>query len=75
MGQEATVRTGHGTTGQFQIGKRVRQACILSPFLSNLHAEFITRNMPGWMNHKLKLRLPGEIATTSNMQMIPLSIA
>ena len=74
VGQEATVRTGHGTTDQFQIGKRVHQTYILSLCLSNLYAEFIMRNMPSWMNHKLKLRLPGEISTTSNMQMIPLSV-
>ena len=43
-GQEATVRTGHGTTDWFQIGKRVRQGCILSPCLFNLHAEYIMRN-------------------------------
>ena len=43
-GQEATVRTGHGTTDWFQIGKRVCQDCILSPFLSNLYAEYIMRN-------------------------------
>ena len=42
--QEATVRTGHGTTDWFQIGKGVRQGCILSPFLFNLHAEYIMRN-------------------------------
>ena len=40
-GQEATVRTGHGTTDWFQIGKGVRQGCILSPCLFNLYAEFI----------------------------------
>ena len=40
-GQEATVRTGHGTTDWFQIGKGVRQGCILSPFLFNLYAEYI----------------------------------
>ena len=39
-GQEATVRTGHGTTDRFQIGKAVRQGCILSPCLLNLYAEF-----------------------------------
>ena len=42
-GQEATVRTGHGTTDWFQIGKGVRQGCILSPCLFNLHAEYIMR--------------------------------
>ena len=43
-GQEATVRTGHGMTGWFQIGKGVRQGCILSPCLFNLNAEYIIRN-------------------------------
>ena len=43
-GQDATVRTGHGTTDWFQIGKEVRQGCILSPCLFNLHAEYIMRN-------------------------------
>jgi len=43
-GQEATVRTGHGTTDWFQIGKGIRQGCILSPFLFNLYAEYIMRN-------------------------------
>ena len=43
-GQEATVKTGHGTTDWFQIGKGVRQGCILSPCLFNLHAEYIMRN-------------------------------
>ena len=43
-GQEATVRTGHGTTDGFQIGKGVRQGCILSPCLFNLYAEYILRN-------------------------------
>jgi len=43
-GQEATVRTGHGTTDWFQIGKGVRQRCILSPCLFNLYAECIVRN-------------------------------
>ena len=40
-GQEATVRTGHGTTDWFQIGKGVHQGCILSPYLFNLYAEYI----------------------------------
>ena len=43
-GQEATVRTGHGTTDWFQIGKGVRQGCILSPCLYNFYAEYIMRN-------------------------------
>jgi len=45
-GQEATVRTGHGTTDWFQIGKGVRQGCTLSPCLFNFYAEYIMRN-PG----------------------------
>ena len=43
-GQEATVRTGHGTTDWFQIGKGTRQSCILSPCLFKLYAEYIMRN-------------------------------
>ena len=43
-GQEATVRTGQGTTDWFQIGKGVCQGCVLSPCLFNLYAEYITRN-------------------------------
>ena len=43
-GQEATVRTGHGMTDWFKIGKRVCQGCVLSPCLSNLYAEYIMRN-------------------------------
>ena len=44
VGQEATVRTGHGTTNWFQIGKGVHQGCILSPYLFKLYAEYIMRN-------------------------------
>ena len=43
-GQEATVRTGHGTTDWFQIGKGVRQGCILSPCLFNFYAEYVMQN-------------------------------
>ena len=75
-GQEATVRTGHGTTDWFQIGKRVCQGCIFSPCLFNLYAEYIMRNaglgeMLDWKKHKLGSRLLGEISITSDMQMTP----
>ena len=43
-GQEATVRTGHGTTDWFQIGKGVRQGCILSPCLFNVYADYVMGN-------------------------------
>ena len=70
-GQEATVRTRHGTTEWFQIGKGVyRQGCILPPSLFNLYAE-TSCEMLGWMKHKLESRLPGEISATSDMQMTP----
>ena len=67
-GQEATVRTAHETTDWFQIGKGVRQGCILSPWLFNLYAEYIMRNA-GLGEHKLESRLTGEISITSEMQM------
>ena len=70
-GQEATIRTGHGTTDWFQIGKGVRQGYILlSPCLFNLYAEYIMRNA-GLEEHKLESRLLGEISIASDMQMIP----
>ena len=69
-GQEAIVRAGHGTTDWFQIGKGVRQGCILSPRLYNLYVEYIMRN-PGLEKHKLESRLPGEISVTPDMQMTP----
>ena len=69
-GQEAIVRTGHGTMDWFKIRKRVRQGCILSPclfiFMKNTSCE-----MPGWMKHMLETRLPGEISITSDKQMTP----
>ena len=69
-GQEATIRTGHGTTDWFQIGKGVRQGCLLSPCLFNLYAEYIMRNA-GRMKHRLESRLLGKISITSDMQKTP----
>ena len=69
-GQEATVRTGHGTTDWFQVGKRVHQGCILSLCLFNLYAECIMETL-GWRKHKLGSRLSGEISLSSNMHMTP----
>ena len=62
-GQEATVRAGHGTTDWFQIGKGVRQGCILSPCLFNLYAEYIIRNTV-LEETQLESRLLGEISMT-----------
>ena len=67
-GQKATVRTGHGTTDWFQIGKGVGQGCILSPCLFNLYAEYIMTNAEV-EEAQLESKLPGEISTTSDMQM------
>ena len=69
-GQEATVRTGRGTTDWFQIRKGVHQGCILSPCLFNLYVEYIMRNA-GLDEAQLESRLPGEISITSDMQMTP----
>ena len=68
--QEATVRIGHGTMDWFQIGKGVRQGCILLACLST-YMQNISCEMPGWMKRKLESRLPGEISITSDMQMTP----
>ena len=69
-GQEATVRTGHGTTDWFQIGKGVYQGCILSTaYLTQVYG--ISCEMLDWMKHKLQSRLPGEILITSDMQRTP----
>ena len=62
-GQEATARTGHGTTDGFQIGKGVHQSCILSPYLFNFYAEDIMRNT-GLDEAQLDSRLLGEILIT-----------
>ena len=69
-GQEATVRTGHGTTDWFQIGKGVRQGYILSPCLFNLYAECIMRNA-GLDEAQAGIKMLGEISITSDMQMRP----
>ena len=69
-GQEATVRTGHGTTDWFQIGKGVCQGCILSPCLFKFYAEYIVRNA-GLEEAQAESRLLGEISITSDIQMMP----
>ena len=70
VGQEATVRTGHGTTDWFQIRKGVHPGCILSSCLFNLYADCIMKNA-GLDEAKLESRLLGEISITSDMQMTP----
>ena len=69
--QEATVRTGHGTTDWFQIRKGVRQGCILSPCLFNLHAEYIMRN--AWLDEaQAGIKIAGRnINNLRYMQMTP----
>ena len=69
-GQEATVRTGHGTTDWFQIGKGVCQGCILSPCLFNLYAEYIMRNA-GLDETRAGIKITRKITITSDMQMTP----
>ena len=69
-GQEATVRTRHGTTDWFQIGKVARQGCILSPCLFNFYAEYIMRNA-GLDEAQAGIKIAREIPITSDMQMIP----
>ena len=68
-GQEATVRTGHGTTDWFKIRKGVHQGYILSSCLFNM--QNTSCEMPGWRNHKLESGLLREISITSDMQMTP----
>ena len=69
-GQEATVRTGHGTTDWFQMRKGVCQGCILSPCLFILYAEYIMRNA-GLEEAQAGIKILGEISKTSDMQMTP----
>ena len=69
-GQEATVRTGHGTTDWFQLGKGVCQGCILSPCLFNLHAEYIMRNA-GLDEAQAGIKMARKISIISDMQMTP----
>ena len=69
-GQEATVRTGHGKTDWFQLGKGVCQDCILSPCLFNLYAEYIMRNARLEEAHA-GIKISGEISIISDMQMSP----
>ena len=68
--QEGTVRTGHGTTDWFQIGKGVHQGCILSPGLFKLYAEYIMRNA-GLDEAQVGIKIAGRISITSDMQMTP----
>ena len=70
-GQEATVRTGHGTTELFQIGKGVCQGLLLSPWLFN-YMQSTLCEMLSWMKHKLESRLLGEILTSHTQMTSPL---
>ena len=69
-GQEATVRTGHGTTDWFQIGKGLHQGDILSLCVFNLHAEYIMRNF-GLAEAQAEIKIAGSKSITSDMQMTP----
>ena len=70
VGEGVTVRTGHGIMDWFKIGKGVKQGCILSLCLFNLHAKYIMQNTR--LGSQLESRFLGEISTTSDTQMIPL---
>ena len=69
-GQEATVRTGHGTKDWFQIGEGVCQGCILSPCLFNLYAEYIMRNT-GLDEAQAGIKIAGRNINNLDMQMTP----
>jgi len=70
-GQEPSVRTGHGTTDWFKIGKRVCQGCILSPPLFNIYAEYIMQNA-GLDESQAGIKIAGRNIKTPDMQIIPL---
>ena len=68
MGQETTVRTRHGTLIDSKLRKEYDKVVYRHPgYLISVQST--SRKMPGWMKHKLELRLPGEISITSDMQM------
>ena len=69
-GQEAVVRTGHGTTDWFQIGKRVCQGCILLPCLFNFYADYIMRNTR-LEETQAGIKIAGRNINLSDMQMTP----
>ena len=69
-GQEARVRTGHGTTDWFQIGKGICQGCMLSLCLFNLYAEYLMQNV-GLDEAQAGIKMPVEISITSDMKMTP----
>ena len=69
-GQKATIRTGHGTTDWFQMGKGLCQVCILSPCLFNLYAEYILRN-DGLDEAQAGIKISGRNINNLNMQMTP----
>ena len=70
VGQEATVKSGYRTIDWFQIGKGVRQGCILSSCLFNFYAEYIMKNA-GLDKAQAGIKISGEISITSDMQMTP----
>ena len=72
-GQEATIRTEHGTVDWFKIGKGVHQGCVYCHLDYLTYMQSTSCKMPGWMKHKLESRLLGDISITSDMQMTPTS--
>ena len=70
VGKEATVRTGHGTSDCFQLGKEYVKA-VYCHIIYLTSMQSTSYKMPGWMKHKLESRLPGEISITSDMQITP----